>query len=142
MNSKTRKIIFNVILILATIVFSSYLVVFFIKSYTNEPFTNLTPGNYPCTVDTIPLEGWYTAKKDANVSDKPIYQQYKDYPVYSADSTENNNKRLWESPDNGKCTPSDFCGEFYEKQHVVEKGNVPPPTGNGKRVNYYDSTKD
>lgn len=139
MSPKSRKILFNIILILATVVIFSYLVVFVTKSYKMENFTNLLPGNYPCTVDTIPLEGWYTANNDMTASSESVDKLYKNYPVYPANSTEINNKQFWENPDNGKCTPSDFCNNFYKDMNVPNVEPVKPPSGTGKRVNYYNS---
>lgn len=140
MNSKTKKLLFNLILVLGTIIIVSIIVSSFLNSRLNENFTSLSPGGYPCTQDTLPLEGWYTAKKQPNVSDLSMYEQYDLYPVYSAGSTEINNKRHWEQPENGKCSPPDMCGNVYEKLNVpTEKSPEPLSLDSANRVNFFNS---
>ena len=131
---------FNLILILGTIIIVSIIVSSFLNSRLNENFTSLSPGGYPCTQDTLPLEGWYTAKQQPNVSDLSMYEQYDLYPVYSAGSTELNNKRHWEQPENGKCSPPDMCGNVYEKLNVpTEKSPEPVSLDSANRVNFFNS---
>ena len=131
---------FNLILILGTIIIVSIIVSSFLNSRLNENFTSLSPGGYPCTQDTLPLEGWYTAKQQPNVSDLSMYEQYDLYPVYSAGSTELNNKRHWEQPEKGKCSPPDMCGNVYEKLNVpTEKSPEPVSLDSANRVNFFNS---
>tara|TARA_Y100000992_G_scaffold270179_1_gene210382 strand:+ start:3691 stop:4125 length:435 start_codon:yes stop_codon:yes gene_type:complete len=141
MNSKTKKILFNLLLILGTVVLVSVIVSSFISSKMYENFTtSLSPGKYPCTQDSLPLEGWYTAKKQPNVSELSMNEQYDMYPVYSAGSTEINNKRHWEQPENGKCSPPDMCGNVYEKLSIPKERTIQPaPSGSSNRVNFFNS---
>ena len=105
-----------------------------------ENFTSLSPGGYPCKQDKLLLEGWYKKKDNANVSDLSMYEQYDMYPVYPAGSTEINNKRHWEQPENGKCSPPDMCGNVYEKLPVPEEKSADPvPFGSSSRVNFFNS---
>ena len=140
MNSKTKKVLFNLLLVLGTVVVVSVVVSSFMSSQSYENFSNLSPGGYPCTQDHLPLEGWYKKKDNANVSDLSMDEQYDMYPVYSAGSTEINNKRHWEQPENGKCSPPDMCGNVYEQLPIPqEQAQEPVPFGSGSRVNFFNS---
>jgi len=63
--------------------------------------------------------------------DKPIFSAHMDQPF-------TNNLRYWRNPDNGTCTPADFCGMYKDQaaptNHVVPAPPVPP--GSGVRVGY------
>ena len=140
MNSRTKKTLFNLLLILGTVIVVSVVVSSFLSSKMYEKFTSLSPGGYPCKQDKLLLEGWYKKKDNANVSDLSMYEQYDMYPVYPAGSTEINNKRHWEQPENGKCSPPDMCGNVYEKLPVPKENPTDPvPFGSGSRVNFFNS---
>lgn len=137
MSIHIKQLVINLTLILGTIILASVLVSSFIYSNDHiEPFTPLTPGGYPCTQQVLPLEGWYTAKKNPGLSNLSMDEQYKNYPVFSAGSTEINNKRFWETPDNGKCSPPGFCGNIYESKQIPSAVLFAAvPFGSGNRVN-------
>jgi len=65
---------------------------------------------------------------------------YKNYPVFPAGSVEINNLRYWKTPNNGKCSPAEFCGAYYnEKQMPINTLLAPNPEWGKERVNYYMS---
>lgn len=143
MTSKTTQLIINVLLILGTIIGTSILVSYLITSNTSESFSNLSPGGYPCTQATLPLEGWYKTKENPGFSDLSVDEQYEKYPVFPARSEESNNKRHWEQPDNGRCSPPGLCGNVYEKKEIPKiSGPKPVPFGSGRRVNFFNSESD
>lgn len=99
----------------------------------------LSPGKYPLAVTKPLLYTSYNTKPDPGVSDFSSSDIISDYPMFPASSCQNNNIRYWRRPNNGACSPADFCGGIYE----TTEPNIPPPPGppsnQGVRVNYYDS---
>lgn len=140
MKTITSNILFNSFVVLGTIIIVSYGVSYLIALNSYENFTSLSPGGYPCTQDTLPLEGWYKKKAGANVSDMSMEEQYKRYPVYPAKSSKNNNQKYWDQPDNGKCSPPDMCGNVYESRSmpIINSPN-PLPFSTENRVNFFKS---
>tara|TARA_Y100001958_G_scaffold159515_1_gene161389 strand:+ start:3857 stop:4267 length:411 start_codon:yes stop_codon:yes gene_type:complete len=106
-----------------------------------EGFKN--PGDYPVSVEKPLLRGFYREKKNPRVSTNEAADIYKNYPIFPASSTKNNNIRYWTQPSNGTCNPAVFCDTMYKKTKQV----IPPPplaplwdSGN-VRVNFYDTSK-
>jgi hypothetical protein len=55
-----------------------------------------------------------------------------------------NNVRYWETPNNGKCTPPEFCGTLYNNKPIKAMHIVPVPkpislNSDVRRVNFYGS---
>lgn len=127
-----------------------FLVLFFIgtiKVYHTETFTpnmnnnnQLTPGKFPIS-DTEPLlYGSYNVKKNTNVTKNNDYNIWKQYPVYpSSYKQETNNKRDWTTPDNGTCSPAEFCGTPYEKTEQKKDivSNPIPVDSKVTRINWW-----
>ena len=127
-----------------------FLVLFFIgtiKVYHTETFTpnmnnnnQLTPGKFPIS-DTEPLlYGSYNVKKNTNVTKNNDYNIWKQYPVYpSSYKHETNNKRDWTTPDNGTCSPAEFCGTPYEKTEQKKDivSNPIPVDSKVTRINWW-----
>jgi hypothetical protein len=127
-----------------------FLVLFFIgtiKVYHTETFTpnmnnnnQLTPGKFPIS-DTQPLlYGSYNVKKNTNVTKNNDYNIWKQYPVYpSSYKQETNNKRDWTTPDNGTCSPAEFCGTPYEKTEQKKDivSNPIPVDSKVTRINWW-----
>ena len=102
----------------------------------------LSPGNYPVSAEKPLLRGFYKEKKNPQVIQQTSGDIYKDYPVFPASCTYNNNIRYWDQPTNGQCSPAVFCNALYEKtKHPIPKPPRAPLWDSGKRVNYYDTTK-
>jgi hypothetical protein len=109
-----------------------------------EGYSNLNPGDYPIAIDNPILYNVYTVNPHKQVSALNASDIYKDYPIYSATSTKNNNVRYWGSPDNGTCSRAELCESIYEKSPNT-KENIPNPPkepGWNKRVNYYNEIYD
>jgi len=140
------KFFINLFLIILVV----FLVLFFIgtiKVYHTETFTpnmnnnnQLTPGKFPIS-DTQPLlYRSYNVKKNTNVTKNNDYNIWKQYPVYpSSYKQETNNKRDWTTPDNGTCSPAEFCGTPYEKTEQKKDivSNPIPVDSKVTRINWW-----
>ena len=108
----------------------------------NKPIEGfLTPGEYP-REQTYPLlyEDYPLKKPKMELSTLGSEQLYKYYPVFSADSTKINNIRYWKTPNNGKCSPAEFCDAYYGEKSILTDGiNPPVPEWGPQRVNYYEA---
>lgn len=64
------------------------------------------------------------------------------YPVFDHGYGQfTNNVRYWATPNNGKCTPPEFCGGLYNNQSI-HIAPVPRPLSlhsDARRVNFYGS---
>jgi hypothetical protein len=108
----------------------------------NKPIEGfLTPGEYP-REQTYPLlyEDYPLKKPKMELSTLGSEQLYKYYPVFSADSTKINNIRYWKTPNNGKCSPAEFCDAYYGAKSIpTDVINPPVPEWGPQRVNYYEA---
>lgn len=103
-------------------------------SLTNK---RLNPDKYP---SDVLLADWYPKHQPKpTISNLNEEKQYKNYPVFSAHSTKINNLRQWRKPNNGKCSPAELCGNFYEDLHVTLPTPATRPGFNkGIRVNFFN----
>ena len=86
----------------------------------------LRPGKYPESQNTPLLHGYYNIKENTNVTKNNNYNIWEEYPVYkNSYKQETNNKRYWSTPDNGTCTPAEFCGTPYRNTNI-KKEKVSP----------------
>lgn len=105
----------------------------------------LMPAKYPISVNEPLLYGDYNVKSNTNVTKNNNYNIWKDYPVYTSSyKQETNNKRYWSTPDNGMCSPAEFCGTPYSPTKVkIDKVSPGIPIGAPvTRVNWWASKKD
>jgi len=108
-----------------------------------EGFSNLTPGTYPISED-IPLLHEYPLKKQMGISTNTYAENSKQYPIFGSSYDQNtNNVRYWASPDNGECSPAEFCGGLYDnkKIDIPKTPTIIPFSSSDIRVNYYGSHK-
>tara|TARA_R110001592_G_C12578295_1_gene693198 strand:+ start:25 stop:462 length:438 start_codon:yes stop_codon:yes gene_type:complete len=108
-----------------------------------EGFVNLTPGNYPLSVDE-PILNDYPHKQKMGVSTNTSEDNYPYYPVFGSSYGQyTNNVRYWETPDNGMCSRAEFCGGLYnnKKLDIPKSPNQIPFSSPQIRVNYYGSDK-
>ena len=109
----------------------------------NKPLEGfLTWGDYP-KEQTYPLlyEDYPLKKPKMELSNLKSENLYKYYPIFSAESSNNNNNiRYWKTPNNGKCSPAEFCDAYYgEKTTPINIINQPVPEWGPNRVNYYEA---
>ena len=108
---------------------------------TFEPFANLTPGSFPISVD-VPLLHEYPLKKNMGVSENTYEDNSSYYPIFGASHCQfTNNVRYWATPNNGQCSPADFCGGLYDDKKIDEPKTPKqiPFSSPDIRVNYYGS---
>lgn len=114
---------------------------FFNKKYEgflNFSKNNLSPGDFPLTVDKPLLADDYILKKTPQLSTLNASDIYTDYPIFPSHSTKLNNIRYWSKPENGTCSRAELCGDLYED---YTDQHIPPPLTNpgwNKRVNFYE----
>jgi hypothetical protein len=103
-------------------------------SLTNK---RLNPDKYP---SDVLLADWYPKHQPKpTISNLNEENQYKNYPVFSAHSTKINNLKQWRKPNNGKCSPAELCGNFYEDLDVtLPTPAIRPGFNKGIRVNFFN----
>ena len=110
---------------------------------SKEGYTNLTPGIYPIS-DDVPLLHEYPFKKNMGVSKNTYQENSTYYPVFGSSYGQyTNNVRYWATPNNGQCSPAEFCGGLYDNKKI-EVPDLPkeiPFSSPEIRVNYYGSHK-
>ena len=115
------------------------------KFYENFESTNigLLPGSYPSSSEVPILVRDYPLKHPMKLNDH-TNNLWKKYPVYgSSYEQKTNNVKYWKTPDNGMCSPLEFCGALYNNKHIIIPHPPPsiPLNANVIRVNYYASKK-
>ena len=105
----------------------------------------LSPGSFP-DASTYPiLYKDYPLKTPGVVSDMSASDMWTYYPVFDNNYAQyTNNVRYWETPNNGKCTPAEFCGTLYNNKPIKDLNIVPVPkpislNSDVIRVNFYGS---
>jgi hypothetical protein len=132
-----KKIIFLILALLFAIISISY------TGNNIEGYSNLTPGTYPIS-DDVPLLHEYPFKKNMGVSENTYQDNYGYYPVFGSSYGQyTNNVRYWSTPNNGQCSPAEFCGGLYDnkKIEVPQQPKEIPFSSPVIRVNYYGSHK-
>ena len=102
----------------------------------------LSPGSFP-DASTYPiLYKDYPVKTPGGVSNLTSADLESYYPVFDHGYGQyTNNVRYWATPNNGKCTPPEFCGGLYNNQSI-HIAPVPRPLSlhsDVRRVNFYGS---
>jgi hypothetical protein len=139
-NHKTELLLLIVVVI--ALIGSHFIQYKFYENYENMNI-ELLPGTYPLTVDKPILVKDYPLKKPASLN-AHTQNLWKDYPVFSSSYQQRtNNVEYWPSPNNGKCSPLEFCGSMYDnKKVIIPPGPKPVPLDSDAiRVNYYASKK-
>ena len=132
------------LIVIAILIFSQSDIVnkYFSNLRNLEKFANLSPGVYPISSESPLLADIYRVKNPAILSDKNYGQ---DYPVLDATLLKSNNSiKGWATPDNGLCSPSEFCNSLYlPNDNIVNKldinvwNNDNNLSANHQRVNMY-----
>ena len=120
-----------------------FVLLFIAVNYVFSKKEGFSSGIYPTDVDYPLLYGDYPLKKTPSLSTTNSELAYKESPIYSASSVENNNIRYWKTPDNGKCSPATFCDTLYDPKMPPQLGlEKPQPEWSQGRINYYLSGSD
>lgn len=109
------------------------------NGYTEGFMNNVNYGIYPVSEDTTLVSDEYPEKKPQQLSKNSYEQNYSLQPktLMSSYDQVTNNFKSWSSPDNGYCSPADFCNAMYDKKSVSTT-SVPMPNDTDIRVNYYN----
>lgn len=141
---KTAVINIAIVLVLCSII--KYLFIFFMLKDTPKGLEGfrqmLMPNDYPDS-QTFPLLKGVVPLTNATV----ISNNNADFVGLHNAPTElssfaqiTNNVRYNNNPDNGSCTPAQFCGSFYKDYQNKVNTAVPlspVPYGSGARVNFF-----
>ena len=113
--------------------------IYYVYCGYTESFVSMVAGAFPTSQDNPILEGDYPVKKDPVLSKETYSQMSSNQPITPMSSYEQttNNFRFWKTPNNGMCSPADFCGALYNKKNILIP-NVPKPNDASTRVNYYN----
>ena len=112
--------------------------------YSKEGFHNLSPGSFPIDVDVPILHEDYPLKQHMGLSNNTYEMNSSYYPIFgSSYKQRTNNVRYWSTPNNGMCSPADFCGGLYNNKKI-DVPQTPMSISFDSpdiRVNYYASHK-
>ena len=134
MNFKVSKNVKFLFIFFIAIIVSAPLILSFLSN-TIENFSNLTPGKYPESETNYLLYDFYPEKKNGELGVTDSQMMYEDYNKY------NINSKYLANPNNGSCSPPDFCGPFYNNKKVIIPPQPPiiPFSSPQVRVNFYGS---
>jgi hypothetical protein len=126
--------ILNIVLFILAVLGITYV----IGGYT-ESF--IPRGDYPYSQDNPLLSPDYPVKSNPSLSDYTSSKLSQEQPrtPMSSYAQETNNFRYWENPNNGLCSPGDFCNAIYNNKKISIPSVYPPTDTGGTRVNYYNS---
>lgn len=99
-------------------------------------------GEYPSSENGAILPDTMFPTGQRGVSTCTANMIWRNYPIFEVGSydQETNNIRHPRNPDEGTCTPADFCGALYKNRPYrsnVVKPLPPVPEAEGARINYY-----
>jgi hypothetical protein len=100
---------------------------------------------YPQEQDDVLLKGDYPLTGYTKISQNVSNNMWWKYPIFKVGSYAQitNNIRYPNSPDDGQCMPSEFCGAFYKNKPNMHSNYVKPlppvPDSFGARINYYSA---
>ena len=115
--------------------------IIFINGYSlRETFRTQDASGIP---SKMLLSDWYPEHKPMTVSNMEFSNQWVNYPIFPAHSTNINNIRQWYKPNNGLCVDPELCGNVYNdlKLTIPQQPKL-PGFDNGIRVNYYNTDND
>lgn len=107
--------------------------------YTESFVNRLSKSNFPESQDNTILVNDYPTKQPQELTKHTYEQNSKLAPVSPMSSYEQvtNNKKYWNTPNNGSCSPAEFCGSMYGSKKISHPSE-PKPNDLSTRVNYYN----
>ena len=125
-----------------------FLILILVFKKNVEGFSGLydlsTPGTFPKSVNQAILNDYPLINKN-ETSNNNYNQIWWHYPVFKLGSYKQvtNNLKYYDNPDNGTCSPADFCGALYKNKKDTTTNitlQLPPvQDGPGVRVGYFRS---
>ena len=100
---------------------------------------SLQPAEIPSFLENPNLFDVYPVKQNPQLSNNSYQNNshMNSYTKLSSYEQKTNNIKNWVTPDNGNCSPAEFCGSLYNKKVVDLINSSPPNDADGVRVNYY-----
>ena len=89
---------------------------------------------------TMLLSDIYNTAEHPSITANNYSDIYQSYPVFLANSKNNNNIKNWKRPTNGKCSRAEFCGNVYSDTDQQISPEPRPPPLNKPRVNFYEAS--
>lgn len=103
----------------------------------------LVMGEYPHVEETNLLNCSYPSTGRSSLSTQGSAELSKEQSRTPMSSFEQitNNKKYWNTPDNGTCSPADFCGVLYGSRSWSTPHFSPPSIGDfdGRRIGMFSS---
>ena len=101
-----------------------------------------TDGIYPCSQTDVLVQDTYPITGVNSVSDQTADKMWTKYPIFELGSFKQmtNNIRYPNNPDDGRCTPANFCYALYKDKDLGSNVVTPlPPVdpNSGTRVGYF-----
>ena len=101
-----------------------------------------TDGIYPCSQTDVLVQDTYPITGVNSVSDQSADKMWTKYPIFELGSSKQmtNNIRYPNNPDDGRCTPANFCYALYKDKDLGSNVVTPLPpvdTNSGTRVGYF-----
>lgn len=120
-------------------------ILMFFRHKLEESFTNLA--KYPLSQEVPLLAGDYPLIGRNEVTNNNANDIWWHEPIFTEGSYAQitNNIRYSNNPDNGSCTPAEFCGSLYKNKKHKPNAIVPlppVPSSPGMRINYYRSNSE
>ena len=140
MKENTRSTIFFIAFIIIIVTAAIYNTYATKEGYENF---NYVLGEYPASIGRILPKSMFPYTSANSTSTCTPSMIWRNYPIFEVGSykQETNNIRKPRNPDQGRCTPADFCGALYNNRNVPNNIVTPLPPVNentpGPRINYY-----
>lgn len=139
-NSRTEFLL--LIVVIVAVLGSCFIQKKFYENYEGMNI-NLLPSSYPSGVEVPILVKDYPLKQPAKLNSNTS-NLWKDYPIFSSSfDQKTNNVKYWKNPNNGLCSPLEFCNTLYKNKtlNISPQPKALPLDANVIRVNYYASKK-
>ena len=136
MNNFTKSAVFLLIILVLALGVSPYNIEGFHNNHYKNNLKTLFGSETQAILDDYPLIG------KNQVSNDSASTMWWHYPIFSLPSfkQQTNNLRYYNNPDEGTCTPAEFCGALYHSKpnKTNEVYPLPPAKeGGGARVGYF-----
>ena len=139
-----NHIVFLILIILIAVVLPLFFNLKSMEGFSQYTLAGAT-GAYSSGEKNVLVEDSYPITGKNGVSDLNNYQIWYYYPTFRVGSYAQitNNIKYPNNPDNGWCTPAEFCGALYKDRQTASNYVMPlppvPQVEEGTRVNYYNT---
>ena len=141
-----NHIVFLILIIIIAVVLPLFFNLKSMEGFTYQTNTLAgATGVYPSVENDVLVGDSYPITGKNGVSDLNNNQIWYYYPTFREGSYAQitNNIKYPNNPDNGLCTPAEFCGALYKDRQTASNYVMPLPPATqvqqGTRVNYYNT---